>query len=34
MTTNIHDKAAVEHKLWEEIAETRFGMLGAASARG
>ena len=33
MTTNIHDKAAVEHKLWEEIAETRFGMLGAASAR-
>jgi general stress protein 26 len=30
MTTDIHDKAAVEHKLWAEIAETRFGMLGAA----
>jgi len=30
MTTDIHDKAAVEHKLWAEIAETRFGMLAAA----
>jgi general stress protein 26 len=34
MTTDIHDKAAVEHKLWAEIAETRFGMLGAARAEG
>ncbi len=34
MTTDIHDKAAVEHKLWAEIAETRFGMLAAASGRG
>jgi general stress protein 26 len=32
MTTDIHDKAAVEHKLWAEIAETRFGMLAAAAA--
>ncbi len=28
MTTDIHDKAAVEKKLWDEIAETRLGMLG------
>jgi general stress protein 26 len=34
MSTDIHDKAAVEHKLWAEIGETRFGMLAAASERG
>jgi general stress protein 26 len=27
MTTDIHDKAAVEKKLWAEIEDTRFGML-------
>src|SRR5580692_10763742 len=27
MTTDLRDKAAVEHKLWSEIEDTRFGML-------
>jgi general stress protein 26 len=27
MTTDLKDKAAVEHKLWAEIEETGFGML-------
>jgi general stress protein 26 len=27
MTTDLKDKAAVEHRLWEEIATSRFGML-------
>jgi len=34
MSIDIHDKAAVEHALWAEIAETRFGMLAAAQAGG
>jgi general stress protein 26 len=32
MTTDLHDKAAVEHKLWEEIEDTRFGMLATIEA--
>jgi len=30
MTTDIHDKAAVEEKLWKEIADTKFGMIAPA----
>ena len=30
MTTEIQDKAAVEKKLWEEIEDTRFGMIAPA----
>lgn len=32
MTTDLKDKAAVEAKLWAEIAESRFGMLAAVGS--
>ncbi|HEY1927372.1 MAG TPA: pyridoxamine 5'-phosphate oxidase family protein [Caulobacteraceae bacterium] len=31
MTTDLRDKAAVEHKLWAEIADTGFGMLATVT---
>ena len=34
MTTDIHDQAAVEKKLWDEIADTHFGMIAPAGGRG
>lgn len=33
MTTDIHDKAAVEKKLWSEIEDGRFGMLAPVAGR-
>ena len=33
MTTDIKDKAAVEQKLWDEIGDTRFGMVGLTNTR-
>jgi general stress protein 26 len=33
MTTDIKDKAAVEKKLWDEIGDTRFGMVGLTNSR-
>ncbi len=33
MTTDIKDKAAVEQKLWDEIGDTRFGMVGLTNSR-
>jgi len=29
MSVDIHDKAAVEERLWEDLEKNRFGMLGA-----
>ncbi len=33
MTTDIHDKASTEKKLWDEIEDTRFGMVGLTKSR-